>query len=299
MARFIMSNFQKGLLNFFEESASYLKKLSSFEVSSSCTPLISEELVGCSKESTFDIKGTSLAGWKQTVTTGLAYEMVLRSEAWGSQFEEISTLKSGLHPLNAIFVQMLPEYKFILQLQAKSISLVDECDTFLKIHTNSRFNFHSALTNLDFFKNHILPSMVERDLFIYSWLRLEFSADVPLSDECSFICDKHSRTWIEFFYSFFTNNYSGYLENEIITHTSGIPQMTRDVIFDVSASSSRSWVGFFYDILNPGYWFGTKPVPTINIDPNVTGPSLVIPVKSTRTWGSFVYNIITLKFLYS
>jgi len=62
---------------------------------------------------------------------------------------------------------------------------------------------------------------------------------------------------------------------------------------------SRTWGGFFYDILNPGYWLGTKTGSTPIIDFNVNEPSFVTPVKSTRTWGSFVYNIITLKFLWS
>jgi len=299
MASFVMDNFQKGLFTFFEQSSSYLKKLRSFDDATSCTPLVWDELVGCSKKSYFDINCTSLAGWKHAVSTGLFSEMSLRSEAWDAHYLEISRLKCLVNPLNSILAEMLPEHKFIRQLETKSLSLYNELNSFLQMSDNNRLNFHSAIINHDFFKNYILPSMVERDLYIYSWLRLEFSAEGPLTNEYALICDKHPRTWLEYFYSFFTTNYGSSLKNDIVNHTSGIPEVTRNVVFDVSAPRSRSWVGFFYDILNPGYWFGTQPVPTINIDPNVTGHSSGIPVQPTRTWGSFVYDIITLRFLWS
>jgi len=203
MASFVLDNFQNNLFTFLEQSSSYLKKLRSFDDVTACTPLVWDELVGVNNVSYFDSYCTSLAEWKNAVSTGLFSEMALRSEAWDAPYLEISTLKSLVNPLNSILVEMFPEYKFIRQLETKSLSLYNEVNSFLQMSGDSRFNFHSAITNHHFFTNYILPRMIERDLYIYSWLRLEFSAEGPLTNECALICDKHPRTWLEYFYSFF------------------------------------------------------------------------------------------------
>jgi len=291
-ASFVYKYYSSGLLSFF-------KKLSDFHLA-----LLEFHLTTKSNVSGFmvfpydlDVNGVNqgdcikvlneLSPWKKACANYLK-DSTIREKDYRREYSTIRSLLAT-HLVNNGIEDYAPNrtpYFFLNQIRDQCLIWSDFYNA-KKVDPTVCKYFYSAA----FFEKHSLFFLIEQDLFIYSWLRVEqlkefnSSFDLYLDLEnrvlSSTVGEKYFKV-VQDHMILDSLRCKLQCKNSIDVGISTIselvtePKICSNKDFDnltVSSTVSPStWSRFFYDTLCLNYWLGTKTVPTPNIDFNVNGP---------------------------
>jgi len=184
--------------------------------------------------------------------------------------------------------------------------------------------------SVQFFKKHALSFLIEQDMFVYSWLRVEQLTEL----DSNFNLDLENRVLS----STVGENYFKVVRGRMPLASLSCNLQNKDSIdvgiskisdfgseakicckagsvqINVSGTASpRTWVGFFYDLFNFSAWLPDKNLTVTAVDKtdalftkeflnSKVSSSVEITEKPTpakRTWSMFLYQVFTLKIFYN